>query len=790
VRDSCAAAIAWAKADDSGSLENIKPNATAAAHHSAKTSGAAEMLGELGDYELLEQIGRGGQGVVFRARQKSLNRIVALKVIGLGHWATEADFKRFRLEAEAAARLEHPGIVPIHEVGEHDGSCYFSMKFIEGGQLDAVAKREPMAVRRAVELITKVARTVQYAHEHGILHRDIKPGNILLDGKGEPHLTDFGLARLMESESTLTRTKEVMGTPSYMAPEQAMGNNAAVGSVTDVYGLGAVFYQLLTGQPPFAGGTTYETIQLLLETEPRPPRLLNSKIDRDLSTICLKCLDKDPQRRYPSALALAEDLERWLKHEPIQARHSSRLEHVWRWCKRKPLVASLIAALIMVVAVAMAGALWELPRVQQERVLARRANLSEQEKARLAAEQTNHPAAYDAYLRGRAFPGSWHQEGAIRLFQEAVKSDPNFVQAWAYLSIAQSFCYWLGTDPSPARLTAAKDALDRALALDPDLPETRLALGYYRFHCSRDFPGALAEFRQAETVFPNSADVIEAIAALQRRLGHWDEAIVGQRRAVGLDPRNFHASSDLVATYVILRRFPEALAEADRVLAWNPTNVGALSQKAEIFLATGDLQAMEPLLANPRLDPNLRAVYALLQRRYAEATEILSKTLATETDRDTRNIEKLLLGLSQQRAGDVAAAHATYHDAAQDLNRQLEKAAADSFAAGQTHGFLGRAYAGLGEAASAIAEGQKAMTIHPTSKDPVEGPVEEENMAQIYALLADADHAIPILKRLLQIPYAGAITPAGLRLDPVWDQIRNDARFQQLAAEKDPVSSR
>ena len=266
------------------------------------------MLMDFGDYELLEQIGRGGQGVVFRARQKSLNRTVALKVIGLGQWASKAHLKRFRLEAEAAARLEHPGIVPIHEVGERDGSCYFSMKFVEGGQLDEVVKREPMPIRRAVELIAKVARTVHYAHEHGILHRDIKPGNILLDAKGEPHLTDFGLARLVESESTVTRTLDVLGTPSYMAPEQAVGNNAAVSSVTDVYGLGAVLYQLLTGQPPFAGGTTYETIKLLLDTEPRQPRLLNPKIDRDLSTICLKCLEKDPKRRYSSALALAEDL--------------------------------------------------------------------------------------------------------------------------------------------------------------------------------------------------------------------------------------------------------------------------------------------------------------------------------------------------------------------------------------------------------------------------------------------------------------------------------------------------
>src|SRR5262249_18892992 len=191
-----------------------------------------------GDYELLEQIGRGGQGVVFRARQKSLNRIVALKVIGLGRWATKAHLKRFRLEAEAAASLDHPCIVPIYEVGERDGQCYFSMKFVEGGQLDEVVKQTPLSIHQAAELIAKVARTVQYAHEHGILHRDIKPGNILLDGKGEPHLTDFGLARLVESESTITRTVEVLGTPSYMAPEQAAGNNAKLTRATDVYGLG------------------------------------------------------------------------------------------------------------------------------------------------------------------------------------------------------------------------------------------------------------------------------------------------------------------------------------------------------------------------------------------------------------------------------------------------------------------------------------------------------------------------------------------------------------------------
>jgi serine/threonine protein kinase/tetratricopeptide (TPR) repeat protein len=295
---------------------------------------------------------------VFRARQKSLNRIVALKVIGLGQWATKAHLKRFRLEAEAAASLDHPCIVPIYEVGERDGQCYFSMKFVEGGQLDDVVKHTPLSIRQAVELIAKVARTVHYAHENGILHRDIKPGNILLDAKGEPNLTDFGLARLVESESTVTRTVEVLGTPSYMSPEQAAGNNTKPTSATDVYGLGAVLYQLLAGHPPFAGGTTYETIKLLLESEPRLPRLWNPKVDRDVSTICMKCLEKDPQRRYSSALSLAEDLERWLRHEPIQARRTGVIGRGKKWLQRNP-TATAVVSLSLALIAALSVLVWK-----------------------------------------------------------------------------------------------------------------------------------------------------------------------------------------------------------------------------------------------------------------------------------------------------------------------------------------------------------------------------------------------------------------------------------------------
>src|SRR5204862_4005157 len=238
--------------------------------------------------------------------------------------------------------------------GECGGQAFFSMKSSEQGSLASRISNRKLQPpeRESAELLAKLARAVHYAHQRGILHRDIKPGNILLDAQAEPHLTDFGLAKLAEKESTLTRTMAMLGTPSYMSPEQARGEAKQLTTAIDVYGLGAVLYQLLTGQPPFAGGTTYETIKLLLDTEPRQPRLLNPKIDRDLSTICLKCLEKDPKRRYPSALALAEDLERWLKHEPILARRTGVFARGGKWVRRNPTSTLLVASLVGLAAAA------------------------------------------------------------------------------------------------------------------------------------------------------------------------------------------------------------------------------------------------------------------------------------------------------------------------------------------------------------------------------------------------------------------------------------------------------
>jgi WD40 repeat protein len=296
-----------------------------------------------GDYELLEEIARGGMGIVFRARQISLNRIVALKMILTGQLAGKEEVRRFQTEEEAAARLDHPNIVPIYEVGEQDGQHYFSMKFIEGGSLSkALADRKSdSGFHPFVRILLAVALAVHHAHQRGIMHRDLKPGNILLDADGVPHVTDFGLAKKVQGDSSQTQTGAVVGTPGYMAPEQAAAKKDLT-IAADVYSLGAILYEILTGKPPFQAATPLDTLLQVIEQEPISPRVHNSRVDRDLETICLKCLEKDPHKRYSSAEALALELERWLKGEPILARPVGRVARVWRWCRRNRAVATLL----------------------------------------------------------------------------------------------------------------------------------------------------------------------------------------------------------------------------------------------------------------------------------------------------------------------------------------------------------------------------------------------------------------------------------------------------------------
>jgi WD40 repeat protein/serine/threonine protein kinase len=296
-----------------------------------------------GDYELLKKIAHGGMGVVYKAVQKKLHRTVALKMIRAGDLASPEELARFYSEAEAAAQLDHPGIVPVYEVGSHEGQHFFSMGFVEGGSLAARIRERPLRPREAATLMRQVAEAVAYAHQCGIIHRDLKPSNVLLGVDGRPKVTDFGIARNTKLDSHLTLSGQVMGTPSYMSPEQATGKTELIGPAADIYSLGATLYCLVTGRPPFQAASAVETLRQVVQYEPVPPRQLNAAMDHDLETICLKCLQKEPPKRYHSAKALADDLGHWLRGEPIDARPVGRGEKIWRWCRRNPLDAALTA---------------------------------------------------------------------------------------------------------------------------------------------------------------------------------------------------------------------------------------------------------------------------------------------------------------------------------------------------------------------------------------------------------------------------------------------------------------
>src|SRR6266498_4123395 len=778
----------------------------------------ARMLKDFGDYELLEELGHGGQGVVYRARQKSLNRIVALKVIGLSHWATEAHVKRFRLEAEAAASLNHPCIVPIYEVGERDGACYFSMGLVEGGQLDAVAKREPIPIRHAAELIAKLARTVSYAHEHRILHRDIKPGNILLDATGEPHLTDFGLARLVETESTVTRTMEVLGTPSYMAPEQAVGNNAGVTGATDIYGLGAVFYQLLTGHPPFAGGTTFETVRLVLDTEPRQPRLWNPKVDRDLSTICLKCLEKDPKRRYSSALALAEDLERWLRHEPIWARYTGIFTRGKKWLRRNPTTA-LLFALSLAFAGTVGVMIWKSrpapPPAAGVAVLPFVNMSGEKENEYLGDGLTEDLCTALSQIKGLRVPARTSvfvfkgktedirkigkQLNVSTVLEGSVSKAGNKVRISAQLNnVADGYHLWAETydrymtDILEIRSDISRKVAD-ALKVQLGVKETQLLakkpsenseayeiylLGRFEFNKFTEdgFTRSLAHFQQAVALDPKFALAYASLADAYNTIGYWGylppkeafpEAKRAAQMALNIDPDLAEAHGAL--GYVEFQyewKFKEAEMEFKEAIRLNPNSVSARLRFFEyLFDFQRAQEAHEQLERARELDPlsiQIAYYYAAVswfERDFDRAIEQLQKTISM--DPNNALAYQLLSAIFYQKK--MPAQAFTAHDKA----NSLEGVFSDAEMAEMRNAYE---TAGL----SAYFRKENELRQKRLAEGKYQSPL---NIALNYAFADDDSEALDWLERAVD-----EHTPwlPELKIDPMWDAVRSQPRFVAL----------
>jgi TolB-like protein/Flp pilus assembly protein TadD/predicted Ser/Thr protein kinase len=867
------------------------------------------MIGKtISHYKILEKLGEGGMGVVYKAEDTKLRRTVALKFLSPQTLGTEDDITRFVQEAQSAAALNHPNICTIHEIDETDGHSFITMEWVDGQVLKDKARSGPMDTDEALDIAMQVAEGLREAHERGIIHRDIKSANIIVTPRGRAKIMDFGLAKTPD-RAQLTKAGTTVGTAAYMSPEQAHGGE--IDHRADLWSLGVVVFEMVSGQLPFKGDHEQAVLYSIVNEEPKPLTGLRTGVPVELERIVSKCLAKDPGERYQTATDLLADLRHLQRTTTTQApltRAASSQTGVGRRVRRW----SWVAVLVVIVAIAI-GVLrrqftppeeqplpertmlvvlpfdnlgapedeyfadgiteeitsrlatlrelgvisrtsaiqykatqktikqigeelgvdyvlegtvrWDRTGEGEDRVrvtpqlirvsddihlwserydrvledifgvqsdIARQVieqlgiTFLEPERRDLEAKPTENLDAYQAYLRGREHTGQevYSMEAsqlAIKMFERAVELDPAFGAAYAELSMAHSQIINLGFDRSSARLDMAKEAVEKALALQPDMPEAHLALGYYYYWGLREYEKALEELAIAGEGLPNENAILEATAWIRRRQGHWEESLEYAKRAFDLSPLSSILAREVGNIYSSIHDHVKANEYYDRSIALAPDQQVAYIFKAmNYWLGWGELEkARVTLEAMPRIDNQLSSFLWMWQEFLEQNYQAVVDRLMTQPyeifEFPTAVFPKdAWFGFAYTRMGKPEPARRAFESAL----IMLEKEAAERPDDARVHSSLGVIYACLGRKEEAIREGRLGVELYPVSRDALDGPNQVDYLARIYMLVGDHESALEKIEYLLSIP-SGLHAPM-LRIDPQWDPLRDDPRFKRL----------
>jgi serine/threonine protein kinase len=864
------------------------------------------MIGKnISHYKILEKLGEGGMGVVYKAQDTKLDRIVALKFLPQHLTSDSVEKERFVHEAKSASALSHPNITTIYEIDEVEGQMFIVMEYCDGMTLKRMVEKESLPIKKVLDIGIQICEGLASAHEKGIVHRDIKSENIMACSRGQVKIMDFGLAKL-GGATKITETGSTLGTAAYMSPEQARGEE--VDQRSDIFSFGVVLYELLTGQLPFKGEHQAAIVYSIVNEEPQPVARFNNQVSAKLEDMVFKALAKDREERYQHADELLADLRRERKSlDYVKTGLLTQPVETQKPIKRKtlPLAVTGLAVLILIVGyfalfskkepesgrkmlavlpfenlgapeqeyfaagitdeittqlakVSGLGVisrtsvlpykntdktiqqigkelgvqyllegtiLWDksevtnrvrinpqLIRVKDgthvwaesydrvlEQIFALQSDIAdkvasalditliETEKRSIAAKPTENLEAYEYYLRGEDCRNNRVRDicNSIDMYEKAVEIDPTFALAYARLSVEHSFQYWAYYDRTDERLNKAKEAVDRALELKPDLPEAHMALGYYYYWGSWDYDRALVQFAIAQKGQPNNSDLLAAIGYVQRRLGKFQQAVTNLKKAAELDPRSQDKAQEVAYTYRIMRKYAEAVYYIDRAISLAPDWPVAYSEKVWLcLLSEGDTKKARKVLqeATGKADRSqvvtglveldvLDGNYQTALDRLPGPTEFTDEYGGNDTAVYFLTKAKIY-GLLNRPESKLAC----YDSASIILERKVQSRPGEA----PFHSYLGIAYAGLGHKEEAIREGKKGVELLPVSKDAIDAPTFVQILAQIHVMVGDYDSAIDQLEYLLSIP--SYISIPYLRIDPTWAPLRNHSRFQKLLA--------